>query len=158
MAKTEVKVMKIAKQVLKPERLRQIEGSFSFIPHSFLLKGFFASLSPAELLVYFLLVLVGDRQGLSYYSQDKLCSLLKMSLDDFITARNELIKKDLLSFNGFMFQVLSLPEKPVVKVTQALESMADFVEHDPFTIRQLIGRELTESEPGVQVGGCDGHR
>ena len=80
--------MKIEKQLLLPERVRQIKGSFSFIPHRFVADGFVTSLTHAELLVYFLLVLVGDRYGLSYYRQDRLCSILKMPIDDFMHARN----------------------------------------------------------------------
>jgi hypothetical protein len=45
--------MNIKKQLLVPDRVRKIEGSFSFMPHKFLTAGFFISLSQAELLVYF---------------------------------------------------------------------------------------------------------
>ncbi len=79
--------MKIAKHPIVPERVRKIDGGFSFIPHTFVTHGFVTSLNQHELLLYFLLVLVGDRQGLSYYSQDRLCTMLRMTLDDFISAR-----------------------------------------------------------------------
>jgi hypothetical protein len=54
-----------------PDRVRKIDGGFSFVPHRFVTEGFFTSLNQHELLLYFLLLLVGDRQGLSYYSQDR---------------------------------------------------------------------------------------
>ena len=66
-----------------------------------------------ELLLNFFVVLVADRQGLSFYSYDKICSLLTLRLDDYILARDSLIDKDLLAFNGTFFQVLSLPAEPV---------------------------------------------
>ena len=56
-------------------------------------------------------MLVSDRQGLSFYSYDKLCSLLALSLDDYLQARDGLIQKDLIAFDGTIFQVLSLPER-----------------------------------------------
>jgi len=94
------------------DRIRKIDGSFAWIDHRFLRGGFFAGLSQNELLLYFFLVLVADRQGLSYYHYDKICSLLCLSLDDYIVARDQLIDKDLIAFDGTLFQVLDLPATP----------------------------------------------
>jgi len=103
----------IVKRTLFPERIRKIEGSFAFIEHRFLRNGFWESLGHHELLLYIFLVLVSDRNGLSYYYYDKICNILKMTVDEYIAARNALIKKDLIGFDGRLFQVLSLPEHPV---------------------------------------------
>ena len=130
--------MMITKQPIMADRVRNIDGGFSFIPHSFLTHQFFTSLNQHELLLYFLLVLVGDRQGLSYYSQDKLCIMLRMNLDEFLTARNGLINKSLIAFDGFLFQVLSLPKQPVAPVPRPLTEQADFERDDPLTIRHII--------------------
>jgi len=86
----------IKKKILNPDRIRCIQGGFSFIPHRFLCDGFFASLIPHELLLYFLLVLAGDRNGVSFYSYDKICTLLQMALDQYyvtcqmLTLRNNI--------------------------------------------------------------------
>ena len=101
----------IRKKILNPERIRCIDGGFSFIPHRLLTDGFIAALNPRELLLYFFLILAGDRNGLSYYAYDSICSLLCLSLDQYIEARNALIEKDLIAFDGTLFQVLSLPER-----------------------------------------------
>ena len=66
----------IVKTVLDPSRVRTITGSFAFIEHRFLRGGFFQRLSHHELLLYLFLVLAADRQGLSFYSYDAICSLL----------------------------------------------------------------------------------
>ena len=58
----------IRKKLLNPERIRRIDGGFSFIPHRFLSDGFLASLDQKELLLYLFLILVSDRHGLSFYS------------------------------------------------------------------------------------------
>jgi hypothetical protein len=100
----------IKKKVLNPKRIRKINGGFSFIPHRFLTDGFLASLNPHELLLYFLLVLAGDRNGISFYSYDKICTLLQMHLERYIMARDDLIDKDLVAFDGTLFQVLDLPQ------------------------------------------------
>jgi hypothetical protein len=101
----------IKKKILNPVRIRQINGGFSFIPHRFITDGFLASLDQKELLLYLFLILVSDRFGLSFYSYDSICSLLQMRIDQYIKARDSLMDKDLIAFNGILFQVLSLPKK-----------------------------------------------
>jgi hypothetical protein len=101
----------VHKKLLVPERVRKIQGSFAFIEHRFLRDGFWIDLTHQQRLLYMLLVLVADRHGLSYYSYDKLCSLIGFSVDDYVTARNALIDQDLLAFDGTLFQVLALPER-----------------------------------------------
>ncbi len=103
----------IKKKILNSKRVRCIEGGFSFIPHRFLTDGFWGSLSPDELLLYFFLVLAGDRNGLSFYSYDKICTLLQMRLDQYIQARDGLLNQDLIAFNSSIYQVLSLPVKSI---------------------------------------------
>jgi len=99
----------IRKKILAPDRIRQIEGSFSFIPHRFLTDGFLAALSKHELLLYLFLILATDRYGLSFYSCNSICSLLGLNVDQYRKARDGLIEKDLIAFDGIIFQVLSLP-------------------------------------------------
>jgi hypothetical protein len=112
---TERRKEMIDKKPLVPERIRGIGGSFAFIEHRFLRDGFVLHLSHHELLVYFFLVLACDRQGMSYYSYEKICSQLKLLLDDYIHARDCLIHKDLIAFDGRLFQVLSLPQAPIAR-------------------------------------------
>ena len=102
----------IKKRVLRAERIRRIERGFSFIPHRFVTDGFLSALDQKELLLYFFLVLVSDRQGLSFYSYDAICSLLQLSVEDYIRARDALMEKDLIAFDGTLFQVLDLPANP----------------------------------------------
>ena len=128
----------IKKKILEPERIRRIDGGFSFIPHRFLIDGFLASLDQKQLLLYLFLVLVSDRHGLSFYSYDAICSLLQFSLDAYIEARDGLIARDLIAFDGTIFQVLELPCAPIQP--KAPELRAD--------IAQLIRQSLQEAEGG----------
>ena len=126
----------IRKKIINFERVRRIDGSFSFIPHRFLTDGFLTSLTQEEILLYLFLVLVSDRYGLSYYAYDSICSYLQLAIDQYIEARDGLIKKDLIACNGTLFQVLDLPAKPVnqpLRVTPRRTPIA-----------QLIGKSLKE--------------
>jgi hypothetical protein len=60
-------VAMIKKKVLDPNRIRRIDGGFSFIPHRFIADGFLATLTQKELLLYLFLIIVSDRQGLSFW-------------------------------------------------------------------------------------------
>ena len=94
----------VSKKLLNPIRVRKIQGSFSFLEHRFLRQKFFENLTQHELLLYLFLVLASDRQGISYYSYDRICSITGITLDEYICARNGLIDADLLAFDGFFFQ------------------------------------------------------
>jgi hypothetical protein len=51
-------------------------------------------------------------------------SLLQLSVDEYIEARDGLIKKDLIAYDGTIFQVLDLPEHPI-------EQSSGLEEHRP---------------------------
>ncbi len=99
----------IRKKVLVPDRIRRIEGSFGFIPHRFLNEGFLAALTQHELLLYLFLIAASDRYGLSFYGGHTICSLLGLTTGQYQKATDGLIGKDLIAFDGTIFQVLSLP-------------------------------------------------
>jgi hypothetical protein len=138
----------MARGPIVPDRVRSIRGqSFAFVPHRFLRDGFFCSLSADELRLYLFLVLAADRDGISFYAFDRICSALEMCLDDFLDARNGLLDKDLVAFDGSRFQVLSLPPRPVRRVSRALRSAEQLENDDPATVRKLLLESLASTEP-----------
>jgi len=132
----------IEKTPLCPQRVRNITGSFAFIEHRFLRDGFLEILTHHELVLYLFLVLAADTKGLSYYSYDKICTLIRLSLDEYIYARDALIQKDLIAFDGTLYQVLSLPQNPHPPRASPLKNPEDMAKHDPATIRQLIAKAI----------------
>ena len=88
--------------------------------------------------MYLFLVLVSDRHGLSFYSYDAICSLLRFSLDDYIEARDGLMEQDLIAFDGTIFQVLDLPQVSIQ--TRVSDEGAD------------IGRLIRQSLRGAKGG------
>lgn len=123
----------ITKSILNPDRIRRIGKGFCFIPHRFLTAGFLSSLTQPELLLYLFLVLASDRYGLSFYSYDSICRYLALDLDRYIDARNGLIEKELIAFDGTIFQVLELPAqapaKPHGSVGKSLPNIFKEVPH-----------------------------
>jgi hypothetical protein len=128
----------VEREPLCAERIRKISGGFAFIEHRFLRDGFFQSLNHHELLLYLFLVLVSDRLGLSYYSYDKICTLLRFTLDEYLLARDGLIGKDLVAFDGYLYQVLSLPDRVDRKEPKPLKTQQEFSQRDPATVRRII--------------------
>jgi len=102
------------KRLLHPERLRKIDGSFSWIDHRFITAGFLPDLSTLEILLYLFLVAVSDRHGLSFYHDDRIASLLKIDLVSLGKAREGLVQRSLLAYEPPLYQVLSLPPEPVL--------------------------------------------
>ena len=137
----------ITKKILDPNRIRRIDGGFGFIPHRFLTDGFIDTLNQKELLLYLFLCLVSDRYGLSFYAYDAICSLLQLSLDNYIEARNGLIKKDLIHFDGTIFQLLELPVSPVKISPKEPFFDSDRTEQQSH-IATLIQQSLWEAENG----------
>jgi hypothetical protein len=124
----------ITKKVLVADRIRRIDRGFSFIPHRFLTDGFLKTLSQHELLLYVFLILAADRYGLSFYGYDRICSFLHMTFEQYTAARDGLIEKDLIAFDGTLYQVLSLPASPA---------------HGPMN---TTGRQLTDCQKPAAIG------
>ena len=134
---------KIDREPINPDRVRTIGAdSFAFIPHRFLQEGYFSSLSQHQLLLYFFLALAGDRNGISFYHFDRIANLLMITSDEYLAARNGLIKKDLIAYDGTRSQLLSLPEHPIDDEIKILDNENDFIDSDPATIRHVIRKSL----------------
>ena len=106
------------KKIIDHNRVRKIEGSFSWIDHRFITGGFLQELSTIEILLYLFLVAVSDRHGLSFYHDDRICSILKIPLTSLGEAREGLVLRSLLAYESPLYQVLSLPPHPVPSPTR----------------------------------------
>ena len=125
----------VRKKILDPDRIRHNEGSFGFIPHRFLSDGFLTALNQHELLLYLFLIVAADRYGLSFYSSNSICSQLSFTTDQYLKARDGLVEKDLIAFDGTIFQVLSLPASLNAACRQKHRSMRG---KGPVSIGQVL--------------------
>lgn len=106
------------KEVILPHRLRQIPQKFNWLDHRLVRNDYLSCLSPESCTLYLFLLTVSDREGLSYYSDRRICELTP--LRELISCREDLIQADLLAYSGGMYQVLSLPFGQ--KVSQATQN------------------------------------
>lgn len=94
----------------RSDRIRSIRGSFSWIDHRFFRQGFDQGLTRLEKLLYLVLVAVSNRDGVSFYSDERLEELLDTRHRHELTAaRDELVARDLIAFEEGVYQVLDLP-------------------------------------------------
>ena len=89
--------MKIAKQVLRPERLRQVPEQFSWVDQALVQCGFIDRCDACAAALYLFLVTVADAQGLSYYGSATLAKRLHLSAEELSAARSQLIEIDLIA-------------------------------------------------------------
>jgi hypothetical protein len=62
---------------------------------------------------------------------------LQLNLDQYVEARNSLIDKDLIAFDGTLFQVLNLPANPIAGPTP--KTVSDFDQEETvYPIAQLL--------------------
>lgn len=97
------------KKVLNRDRIRKVPPSFSWLDHRFITHGLIGNLFSTDILLYLFLVIVGDRYGLSYYGDTRICQLLKIDELSLSKARKKLILFSLVEYESGIYQVLELP-------------------------------------------------
>jgi hypothetical protein len=102
----------INKHLLRPQRLRHIPPSFSWLDHRLVRHEYLARAGHAAWTLYLFLVTVADAQGLSFYSDAAIGRRLTLDLVTLSAARQQLIHADLIAYRKPLYQVLSLPEDP----------------------------------------------
>jgi hypothetical protein len=101
----------IRKHLLRPDRLRHIPPSFSWVDHRLIRQ---ARLRPCEArawALYLFLVCVADVQGLSYYSDASVSRYLNCDGIALSAARQQLLDADLIAYAKPLYQVLALGEE-----------------------------------------------
>ena len=97
------------KPILVATRLRRPPATgWSWVDRRFV-REHMAYLSREAVLLYFFLTAVADKHGLSFYGDDTLATLLRVTLPALIEARDELLARDLVAHETRFTQVLSLP-------------------------------------------------
>lgn len=101
--------MKTIKQLLRPERLRQVPQQFSWVDQALVQQHFIDRCEARSAALYLFLITVSDAQGLSYYGASTLARRLRLSDEEFACARQQLIDLELIAYRSPLYQVLALP-------------------------------------------------
>ena len=101
---------KILKQPVDPERIRTIPVQFAPLDRRLVYQKFIRGLSPEQIALYVFLECVSDPEGLSFYSEERICEYLNFSLNGLWKARDALIAARILLYRRPIYQLLNLPQ------------------------------------------------
>jgi hypothetical protein len=99
----------IDKYPLQSEKLRRIPNGFGWIDHRLMREGHLRRCSSDALALYLVLICAADGQGLSYYGDGLVCSLLAWSKGRLEAARKCLVSNQLIAYDAPLYQVLEVP-------------------------------------------------
>ena len=103
--------MKIVKQALCPERVRNTPEQFSWVDQALVQHHLIDRCSSHSAALYLFLVTVADCEGLSYYASATLAGRLHLSEAELAAARTQLMALDLIAWQAPLYQVLALPTR-----------------------------------------------
>jgi hypothetical protein len=113
--------MGVLKRVLCQERLRKIPPQFNWVDHRLVRDRRICGVSVQALALYLFLVTVADAEGLSYYSDTTLSTLLPLDGPALLRARQELVAAQLIAYQKPLYQVLALdPPRPACPEPQSI--------------------------------------
>lgn len=135
----------------RPDRRRSIRGSFSWIDHRFLREGFDRGLTRLEKLLYFVLVAVSNQDGVSFYSDARLAELLDIRFPHELEGtRKELVARDLIAYEGGIYQVLDLPVSSLRKGPDGSCSLPDHALRSSSSLPPVRRTALRESAADLE--------
>jgi len=123
--------MPVVKRVLCPDRVRRVPAQFSWVDHRLVQDRRLCGCSPPALALYLFLVTVADAQGLSYWADASICSLLSLEGPVLCGARQELMAADLIAWHKPLYQVLALDDEPP-------QPRAPRTESQPLAVGQIL--------------------
>lgn len=100
--------MRTVKQVLRPERLRQVPEQFSWVDQALVQRHLIDRCDVRAAALYLFLITVADAEGLSYYGEPTLTRRLHLSPEELLAARQQLIDLELVAYRAPLYQVLAI--------------------------------------------------
>jgi hypothetical protein len=102
---------------IRPDRIRRLPSpggiGFSWTDRRLVREGHLARLSPEAATLYLFLVTVADKDGVSYYGEAKVALLTGLDRGLVFEFVRELVRADLVAYRHPVYQVLSLPDRPL---------------------------------------------
>jgi len=85
----------------QPKNIRNIKGSFAWIDHRLIRNGFIETMTHQDIALYLFLILVADKNGVSFYRKEKICEAVSLDYSQFEIAKDRLINMKLIAFEGY---------------------------------------------------------
>jgi hypothetical protein len=98
------------KQPVDPTRIRCLPRQFGPLDRRLVYEKHIRAMSTEAVALYAFLECVSDPQGLSFYSDARICEYLRWTLQELWEARDRLIEGGFLLFRQPVYQLLNLPE------------------------------------------------
>jgi len=104
---------------INPHRLRRVPKQFSWIDQRLVRLGYLQHCDHRALSLYLFYLTVSDAQGMSYYADKRLMTMLSMTAVQLDAARHSLVTQGLIAYRKPFVQVLSLDNAttPATSVT-----------------------------------------
>ena len=129
----------IQKRILVPDRVRRLPRTdWAWVDRRFL-RDFAPKLSGDAVFLYYLLIAVSDKSGLSFYGDNSLAQIVRTPQSRLLQARQELVDWNLIAYDAPLTQVLALP---------SLEATSTETKATPDNYQQLL--ELLAASTSVK--------
>ena len=92
-----------------PQRILTMPRQFGPLDRRLVYEKHIRLMALEQIALYVFLVCVSDAQGLSFYSEERICRELSMSLNGLWSARDGLIDRGFLLYRRPIYQLLGLP-------------------------------------------------
>ena len=116
----------------QPQNIRNIKGSFAWIDHRLVRNGFVETMTHPDMVLYLFLVLVADKNGVSFYRKEKICEAVSLDFSQFEIAKDRLVSMNLIAFEGYSalspngyYQVLPIENKAPNYSKQITEKLTE---------------------------------
>jgi len=97
------------KQPVDPTRLRTFPRQFGALDRRLVYQKHICAMSTEAIALVAFLECVSDAQGLSFYSDERICEYLNWSLNGLWHARDRLLRGGFLLYRRPVYQLLDLP-------------------------------------------------
>jgi hypothetical protein len=101
---------KIIKQPVNPQRVRTMPTQFGAVDRQLVYQKHIRRMSSEQIVLYLFLHCVSDAEGLSFYSDERICEELHFSLNGLWKAREALVQAGFLLYDRPIYQLLNLPK------------------------------------------------
>ena len=99
----------IVKQPVDPQRVRTMPAQFGAVDRRLVYQKHIRRMSVEQIALYVFLQCVSDAEGLSFYSDERICEELHFSLNGLWQAREALVGAGFLLYRRPIYQLLNLP-------------------------------------------------